>query len=153
MKVTPILLTASTLAVAQAATYQVHGIVQQHTNTVLQTTLYYPSIYLSIDGTQVCDGHGIGEEINVYNEAFTPGGVPTNSSFSGPWGAADCSEPLVQVDLFGVNGQALVRDNTTACYINPPALGWAQVATSQGLAGIPSTVVSVWQFDSGNVEC
>lgn len=148
------LVTTAFMAMAQATTYQVHGIIQQHTNTVEQTTLYLPSIYLAKDGTQICDGHySTGEDGNVYNAAFTPGGVPTNSSFSGPWGASDCSEHLVQVDVFGINGQALVRDNITSCYINPPALGWLQAATGEGLAGIPNVVSSIWTFDSGSVVC
>lgn len=153
MQFSSALLTAASLALVQAATYQVHGTIQQFTDKVAFTTTYIPSIYLSKDGTQICNGHFTGEESNVYNAAFTPGGVPTNSSFSGPWGAADCSEQLIQVDVFGINGQALVRDNITSCYINPSALSWVQPATSEGVAGFPNEVVSVWTFDSGSVDC
>lgn len=138
------------------ACYQVHGVIQQHTNTCTQTTTYIPSIYLESSGTTVCDGiwgPGMGERTNVYNSAFVPSGVPTNSSFSGPWSGANCTQPYTNVDLSGINGQALVRDYETAFYIEAGALNWQQIATSQGLAGIACVVSSIWSFDSGDVQC
>jgi hypothetical protein len=148
-----ILLSATSLLALTQACYRAHGTIQQHTNTATQSTTYLPSIYLEVNGVTVCDGHFTGEEENPYNSAFTPGGIPTNSSFSGPWGGFDCTTPYTQIDVFGINGQVLVRDNETAFYVNPDALAWAQPATGEGLAGIPNTFASYWTFDSGDVHC
>ncbi|TVY75758.1 hypothetical protein LSUE1_G008830 [Lachnellula suecica] len=145
----------ATIPLTQAC-YQIHGAIQQYTNTKTQTTTYLPQIFLESSGTTICDGHygfGSGEASNPYNAAFIPGGVPTNSSFSGPWSGANCTKPYTNVDVFGINGQVLVRDYETAFYVSPEALNWQQVATNQGLAGIDSTFASVWTFDSGDVQC
>jgi hypothetical protein len=152
---TSLLAAMATIPLTQAC-YQIHGAIQQFTNTCTYTTTYLPQIYLESSGSTVCDGHygfGTGEASNPYNAAFIPGGVPTNSSFSGPWSGANCTKPYTNVEVSGINGQVLVRDYETAFYVNPEDLDWQQVATGQGLAGIACTVASVWTFDSGDVHC
>jgi hypothetical protein len=143
---------AAFLPLTQAC-YRVHGTIQQYTNTATFSTTYLPSIYVEKDNTVVCDGHFTGEEENPWNAAFIPGGIPTNTSFSGPWGTYNCSTPDVQVDVFGILGLVLVRDYETAFYVTPDALAWSQPASGEGLAGNPDTKASVWTFDSGNVHC
>src|SRR4051812_36539886 len=102
MRFSTAFLVVSLLSLSQAC-YRTNGWIQQHINTCTQTTYYLPSIYLTKNNVQVCNGHFDGEENNVYNEAFTPGGLPTNSSFSGPFAAADCTLKSIQVDVQGVN--------------------------------------------------
>ncbi|EPE28335.1 hypothetical protein GLAREA_09455 [Glarea lozoyensis ATCC 20868] len=138
------------------ACYRVHGQIAQHTNTATQSTTYLPSIFLELGTERVCDGHsgfGSGEESNPFQPDFIPGGVPTNSSFSGPWSGANCTKPYTNVEVNGINGQVLVRDYETAFWIQPEQLNWQQPASHQGLAGIPNTFASYWTFDSGDVHC
>lgn len=95
----------------------------------------------------------MGETTNVYNSDFIPGGVPTNSSFPGPWTGANCTKPYTNVQVSGINGQALVRDYETAFYVEAEGLNWQQASTSEHLAGIDCVVASYWTFDSGEVQC
>ncbi|TAQ90565.1 hypothetical protein B7494_g1092 [Chlorociboria aeruginascens] len=134
-----------------SACYSTHGTIQQLSNTCTGETIYLPSLYLSASGTQICDGHYSGEEANAFNSAFIPGGIPTNSTHGGPWVGYDCSTHLTNVQVSGINGQALIADNETAVWVLPGDLAWAQVATAEGLAGIPCLKASVWTFDSGDV--
>ncbi len=153
MRISTLLSAAAVLLPLTEACYRTHGTIQQYTNTVTFKTTYLPSIYLTKNGQQICDGAFDGEKMNPYQPEFTPGGIPTNTSFSGPWGAYNCSNPLVQVDVMGVLGQVLVRDYETAFWINPEGLAWSQPASGQGLAGIANTIASYWTFDSGDVHC
>ena len=141
---------ASLIGLSQAC-YRTTGAIQQHINTCTHTTYYLPSIYLQIDNVQICNGHL--NESNAYQDSFIPGGLPTNSSFSGPFAASDCNLKSVQVDIQGVNGQALIRDFKTAFYINPENMGWQQVGTGWNLAGIDCISASYWEWDSGFVHC
>jgi|SRR6187402_2311683 len=135
------------------ACYRTFGYIQQYSNTKTYTTSYIPSIFLEKDNVLVCDGHFLPQENNVYSEDFIPGGIPTNSSFSGPWAAFNCSSPYIQVDVSAILGQVLVRDNETAFWINPELLNWYQSGTAQGLGGIADVLASYWAWDSGILHC
>ncbi len=76
-----------------------------------------------------------------------------NISFSGPWSGFNCSDPKVQVDIFGVLGQVLVKDFETAFWINSDKLQWNQPPSGENLAGIPDTFARYWAWDSGDVHC
>jgi len=147
------ILAIATLLPLTQACYRTTGYIQQYSSSCKQSTTYLPSIYLTKGGSQVCDGHFRDEQENPYNAAFVPGGIPTNSSFPGPFAAADCTSKSIQVDVQGINGQILIRDYETAFYINPENLDWKQVATGQGQAGIECSVASYWTWDSGDVHC
>ncbi|KAG9232870.1 hypothetical protein BJ875DRAFT_485667 [Amylocarpus encephaloides] len=157
MLFTPLVVFATAALPFTEACYRVYGTIQQHTNKNTQATTYLPSIFLTTtaDGT-ICDGHigfGTGHASNPYQPDFIPGGIPTNTSFSGPWSGANCTKPYTNAEVFGINGQALVRDVKSAFFIHPEALNWKQPATAEALAGIPGVVSSVWTFDSGDVQC
>jgi len=143
---------AALLPLTQAC-YRTHGWIQQYTNTATFTTTYLPSIYLEKNGVVVCNGNYDGVKENPFQPTFIPGGIPTNISFSGPWGGYNCSDPNVQVDVFGVLGQVLVRDYETAFWLTPDTLQWSEPASGENLAGIPNTFASYFSWDSGNIHC
>jgi hypothetical protein len=145
-------LAATSLPLTQAC-YRTHGYVQQNTNTATSKTTYLPYIYLEKGGVQIADGHFLGEQGNPFQPTFIPGGIPTNASFSGPWGGFNISSPYVQIDVFGIWGQALIRDNETAFFVDPEAMKWVQIGQGDGVAGIPNTFAALWSWDSGNVHC
>lgn len=129
------------------ACYRITGGVSMVSNTTSLTTTYQPAIYVTKNGINVCGG-----SIKPLT-ALVPGAIPSISSFNGPWGAFNCSSPYIQVDVFGVMGQVLVRDNATAFWVNPETLGWKQWVISGNVAGVPELVENDWEFDSGDVNC
>lgn len=130
-----------------SACYEISGGVEMRSNTTDGTNTYQASIFATKNGVNVCGG-----SIKPLT-ALVPGAIPSISSFNGPWGAFNCSDIYIQVDLFGINGQALIRDDTQAFWLSPETLGWKQWVISGNVAGVPELVSNSWEFDSGSVLC
>lgn len=134
-------------AMLTEACYEISGDISMSSNKTSGITTYQAAIYAIKNGINVCGG-----SIKPLT-AMVPGAIPSVSSFNGPWGAFNCSDPYIQVDVFGIGGQVLVRDDTEAFWLSPDTMGWKQWVISGNVAGVPELVENAWEFDSGSVLC